>query len=123
MKAFRNALVIALLIVGCLIGAGRAALADTGYLSLVGDNPYSGSCPATLKFVGHIDGTPGSSVTYYFAHFSGGRSIGSAPVTATIPASGSLAILSLLTLDSTQQGFQSCRQAATPTHTARFTSH
>jgi hypothetical protein len=107
MKAFRNVMVIALFIGGCLVGAGRAALADTGYLSLVGDNPYNGSCPATFKFTGHIDGTPGSSVTYYFAHFSGGHATDSAPVTATIPAGGSLAILSLLTLDSTQQGFQS----------------
>lgn len=107
MKAFRTAMVVALLIGGCLVGAGRAAFADTGYLSLVGDNPYNGSCPATLKFAGHIDGTPGSSVTYYFARFFGGHATDSAPVTATIPAGGSLAILSLLTLDSTQQGFQS----------------
>ena len=107
MQALRN--VVVTLLLGCAISMGlcRPAAADTGYLALVGSNPANAPCPATVNFTGHIDGPPGSAVTFNFAHFVAGMWTYTRPGTAWIPSSGSLSIATSLALDSAHQGVQS----------------
>src|SRR5215472_10550724 len=87
--------------------AAMPANAATSTLALVNSNPYNGPCPVTLTFNGSISGPPGSSVTYVWARYVH-SAVDSAPVSATIPASGTLTLPPQpLAVDAASAGFQS----------------
>lgn len=104
--------VIAVLCVGLFVGvscrAASAAVAATWAITgpQIG-NTFTGPCPVNIQFAGTITAPAGTPVTYIFSHFVNGASVVSAPIKATIPAGGSLAIGETLPIDQAHSGFQS----------------
>ena len=106
-----------------LIVMGGPGSLDTAWLSLSEANPYTGPCPVTLHFFGHIDGATGSGLTYYFTRFAGGVATSTSPVTTTIPTGGMLPISSTLTVDTGSAGFQSYEVTITAPPGSDTTTH
>ncbi|MBV8223190.1 MAG: hypothetical protein JO293_07490, partial [Candidatus Eremiobacteraeota bacterium] len=82
-----------------------AAVSTT--FSMVGPNPLTASCPVTVNFTGTITGPPNTNVTYFFSHFQTGGPVISAPISATIPANGTLPITESVVVDTAHAGLQS----------------
>lgn len=107
MMRFMRALAACFVLAIALVALREPAAAATAYLTLAEPNPYVGPCPVSLHFSGHIDGTPGTNVTFHFGNFVAGAWTYTSPVSAVIPAGGSLAIDSTLSVNSAHAGFQS----------------
>lgn len=90
-----------------LLNARPASAAVNATFAITSPNPDTEFCPTNVNFSGSITGPAGTNVTYIFARFVNGAPIDSAPVIATIPSNGTLAISETLNIDKPHSGFQS----------------
>jgi hypothetical protein len=68
------------------------------------NSPFSGPCPATMKFAGTITGPPNQPVTYVFNRTIKGIVVTSRPNTAAFDGSGHLSVTDSFPVDPSQAG-------------------
>jgi hypothetical protein len=96
-----------------------ASAAVTATFSITSPNPDYAYCPTNVGFTGSITGPPGTNVTYIFARFVNGAPIDSAPIKATLPASGTLPVTETLNIGKADSGFQSNEMDVTAPNAAQ----